>query len=106
MKDLKKYKMPYRESKEYVDNIVERATEKAISRQRSAKTHILYKYITAAAVTVILAGSAIIYYNHTNFSKELIAENSTSPVDDFLNSITDEEIQMLPYYEVEEIPEY
>ena len=36
-------------------------------------------------------------------SKPLIVQTETSPVDKFLNGLTDEEVQMLSYYEVEEI---
>ena len=33
-------------------------------------------------------------------------ENSQSPLDEFLNTLSDEEAAQLTFYEIEEIPEY
>jgi len=35
-----------------------------------------------------------------------VAESTSSPVDDFLNSLSDEDAGLLAYYAIEEIPEY
>lgn len=98
--------MPYRESEGYVNNLVHRATEQAIRHQRTNK-HSLSRIIAVAAIAfVLLAGAGTTYYNYVSAPTQLVAENQKSPIDDFFNSLTDEEVQMLDDYEVEEIPEY
>ena len=39
-------------------------------------------------------------------SPQPVAENSQGPLDEFLNTLSDEEAAQLTFYEIEEIPEY
>ena len=98
--------MPYRESEGYVNDLVNRATEQAIRHQRTNKHSLSRMIAVAAIVFVLLAGAGITYYNYISTPIQLVAENQKSPIDEFFNSLTDEELQMLDDYEVEEIPEY
>ena len=98
--------MPYRESEGYVNDLVNRATEQAIRHQRTNKRSLSRMIAVAAISFVLLAGAGITYYNYVSTPTQLIAENQMSPIDEFFNSLTDEEVQMLDDYEVEEIPEY
>ena len=98
--------MPYRESEGYVNNLVHRATEQAIRHQRTNK-HSLSRIIAVAAIAfVLLAGAGITYYNYISTPIQLVAENQKSPIDEFFNSLTEEEVQMLNDYEIPDIPEY
>lgn len=67
---------------------------------------LLRKYLIAATVALLLAGAGVTYYQMAPVRRQLAAQQQKSPVDDFLNSITDDEAKLLPYYEIEEIPEY
>ncbi|MBQ2208504.1 MAG: hypothetical protein II404_00890 [Prevotella sp.] len=112
MKDFENIgkRMPYAESDDYVSLLVERTTEKALHQQGRAKTISLrVRLVAAAAVILLLAGIGITYYNKvtTPLSPQTqVAENTTGPIDDFLNSLSDEDAQLLAYYDIEEIPEY
>lgn len=111
MKDFENIgkRMPYAESDDYVSQLVERTTEKALRQQGRAKTISLRVRLLAAAVVLLLAGIGIAYYNKVTTPlppKTLVAENTTGPIDDFLNSLSDEDAQLLAYYDIEEIPEY
>lgn len=94
-------KMPYHETDEYVSRLVSDTTERVIRRRKATK-FISIKRLAAAAVLLLAVGS-ITYFKQTADVKPLMAQSNKSPVDEFLNSLTDAEVQMLPYYEVEEI---
>ena len=102
----RKIGMPYRESEGYVNNLVNRATEQAIRHQRTKKRSLSQIIAVAAIAFVLLAGAGVTYYNYVSTPSQLIAENQMSPIDEFFNSLTDEEVQMLDDFDVEEIPEY
>ncbi len=98
--------MPYRESEGYVNCLVNRTTEHAIQHLRTNK-HSLSRIIAVAAIAfVLLAGAGITYYNYISTPIQLVAENQKSPIDEFFNSLTEEEVQMLNDYEIPDIPEY
>ena len=103
MRNIENIGVPYRESSEYVHTLVSRATEQAISQRSCAKRLPLRRMVAAAAVAVLLlAGIGVTAYHHVTTSGTAVAE-SRSPVDDFLGSLTDEEVMVLAYYELEEI---
>ena len=96
--------MPYHEANDYVSRLVNSATEKAIRQQKGARLLSLRKIVAAAAaVVLLLTGAGVTYYKYAATPHPLTATCQSSPVDDFLNSLTDEEVQMLTYYEVEEL---
>ena len=103
--------LPYTESEEYLEQLMARATEEAIARNRhKANVHHMRVWIaSAAAVALLLAGIGIAHYSRTNEQPRPVAtvvQTETSPIDEFLSTLTDEEAQLLAYYEIEEIPEY
>lgn len=112
MKDFENIgkRMPYAESDDYVSQLVERTTEKALHRQGRARTVSLrVRLLAAAAVVLLLAGIGITYYNKVAVplpQQPQVAEDTSGPIDDFLNSLSDEDAQLLAYYDIEEIPEY
>ncbi len=110
MKDFENIgkQMPYKEEKDYVSKLVERATEAALQQQPKAKTVSLRtKWMAvAAAVFVLIAGFSITYHNSVSEEQPLVAEETTGPIDSFLNNLTDEDAQLRAYYEIEETPEF
>jgi hypothetical protein len=101
----KHIEMPYHEADGYVNHLVTSATEGAIHKQKQNRSvHSLRTIAAAAAVALLLVGGAVTYYyNNTPASPTMVVQNQPSPVDDFLNSLSDEDVQMLTYYELEEI---
>ncbi len=103
--DIEK-KMPFVESKDYINDLISKSTDIAIRQGGKSKRVSARMWIaSAAASVVILAGIGITYF-HSATSATTTAENTSGPIDHFLNNITDEEVQMIAYYEIEDIPEY
>ena len=103
MMDKKNINMPYRESDEYVRRIVSDATERAVSNSRTAKPVPAIRLAAAAAAVFLMAAGGVTCYKLTADTRQLTARTETSPVEEFLNGLTDEEVQMLSCYEIEEI---
>lgn len=104
-------KMPYRESEEYLDNLIDQATEGAIGRQRAIKPstwrkrHPLMTIASAAAVILLVIGIAVTVLDNQQ-STPAATLKADGPLDEFLNTLSDTEAAQLQYYEIEEIPEY
>ncbi|QYR09829.1 hypothetical protein [Prevotella sp. Rep29] len=100
-------KLPYTESDEYLDNLVDQCTENAI-RQKQTKPKATYKHlyvIAAAALLVFLLSVTITHFK--NNDRQLLADQQvTSPIDQFLDGLSDDEVLALNLYDMEEIPEY
>ncbi len=119
--DIQK-KMPYAESEDYLDRLVQKATEEAIrkGKQPATKMRSIYTVVaTAAAVLLLFTVGITQFRSHDDQiatiqqeTSTLIADNSSvsteepGPIDEFLNNLSDEEAQLLAYYEMEDIPEY
>ena len=99
-------RMPYRENEEYLNNLIEVSTEKAIQQQSPAKRswHRRLMFTSAAAVAILIVGFGIALFNRTNDPALPMSEQG--PLDEFLSTLSDEEAAQLPFYEMEEIPEY
>lgn len=117
---------PYAESDEYVDTLVHKATENAITKgkERKGKKRIILTLtsIGAAAACIAIAlnmshvmdngkwikeksGQNIAKAN-TVKTKEASTNRSAGPLDKFMAKASDEEKTMIIYYELDEIPEY
>ena len=102
-------KLPYAEDADYVARLVERTTEEALRQQSQARTVSLgrkWTLVAAAAAVLLLGGVGLSYYGKLTPATQQVAESTSSPVDDFLNSLSDEDAGLLAYYAIEEIPEY
>lgn len=107
MKELQNIgkRMPYAEHEDYLSQLVSNATEQAIRQGSQTRRHPVRMWAAAAVATLLLAGAGITYY-HLTVPKQTLAEDTTAgPIDEFLDGLTDEEAQMLAYYEIEEIPD-
>ena len=98
-------RMPYRESGEYLDNLIDATTEKAIAQHATAKKHWrAIRQAAAAAVVLLVVGLGIALFNVK--SSQQVTMSNQGPLDEFLSTLSDEEAAQLTYYEIEEIPEY
>lgn len=126
---------PYAESDEYVDTLVRKATENAITKgkERKGKKRIILTLtsIGAAAACIAIAlnmshvtdsgkwtkenaGKNIAKASVTNKQAKVVNKKSDtqtkeaelSPLDEFMANTSLEEKTMIAYYEVDEIPEY
>ncbi len=100
-------RLPYHEGEEYLDNLLEQVAATAVRHrsQARARRHWALMITSAAAVVLLVLGIGLSVLN-SNEKIMVTASPSSSPMDEFLNSLTDEEVAQLPYYEIEEIPEY
>lgn len=109
-------KMPYTESEDNLNSLIERATEQAIEKRRKAKAvslwpainrHVRLAVTSAAAILLLVAG---IGYSLINTEQQLTGTmaqtEEVGPIDEFLDGISDDEAQFLAYYDLEDIPEY
>jgi hypothetical protein len=124
--DTKYQNAPYKENDEYVDTLVRKATENAITKgkERKGKKRIILTVtsIGAAAACIAIAlnmshvtdsgkwikeksGQNIAKAN-TVKTKEASTNRSAGPLDKFMAKASDEEKTMIIYYELDEIPEY
>lgn len=101
-------KLPYVESEQYIDDLIVQMTEKAIKRHHKKNSNKRWSIIaisTAASVVLVIGiGSTLLHKQHN--TDATVALNADDPIDEFLNTLTDEEVAMLTDYEIEEIPEY
>lgn len=112
MKNLEDYgkKMPFNESNEYVENLMANATENAIRQKRKRKsTGMQFPKAAAAAAAVVVIAATAFWGGHKlyeNNSEAIAHINSASPLDSFLNNISDDEAAQIYYYDIDEIAEY
>lgn len=99
-------KLPYQESEEYLDTLIARVSEGVVARRKSQKLRRkrIMMFTSVAAMLLLVIGIGINVMNQR--SEKVVVTSVEGPVDEFLNALTDEEVAQLPYYEIEEIPEY
>ena len=99
-------RMPYRESDEYLNGLIEKSTEKAILHHSAARRNWRRRLMaaSAAAVTLLILGFGLNLFNGRE--AQPVSMSNQSPLEEFLSSLSDEEASQLPFYEIEEIPEY
>lgn len=100
-------KLPYQESDKYLENLINKTTENAIRQQNTAKGHwqLSRMIASAAAGLILLIGIGVTVFNLGDKTAAVPLQDQ-SPLDEFLNTLSDEEAAQLQYYEIEEIPEY
>ena len=99
--------MPYAESEDYLDEMIANATEKAIGSQVNQQRPNYLRIASFAAIAVAASLLLVVGWTWLKPQPEtFVTEQMESPVDEFLDGLTDEEVQLLAYYEIEDIPEY
>ncbi|MBR5102868.1 MAG: hypothetical protein IK092_07065 [Muribaculaceae bacterium] len=108
MKDFNKIgkQLPYDESEEYLEQLINDSTQKAINNSKSKSKSKTVKWIAAAASIAIIVGLGITFSSKLIKSKKVTTMQVSSPLDDFLNQLSDDDAQLLVYYDINEIPEY
>ncbi len=98
-------KMPFNEEDGYVEQLVDRSTEQAIRQSARNRSRTLpLRFVAAIAASVLLLlGATLIWYNTKDEPQTLAKTEQQDPLDNFLNSITDEEASQIEFYEIEEI---
>ena len=106
-------KMPFNETDAYIDKLLKDATEQAIRQSPAKKARTIrmkvYSAVASAAVVLILFGIGWNYFHPTAAVKEkrlAIKSSTQSPLDNFLNNISDSEAEQIDCYVIEDIPEY
>jgi hypothetical protein len=112
--DIKK-QMPYAESEDYLEKLIASSTENAIARAKQPKAKVVSMRVIAsiAASIAFLVTVGLLYMKVPErqialvqqTEEQLIAADN-GPIDDFLNTLSDDEAQLLAYYDIDEIPEY
>ncbi|MGN1210080.1 MAG: hypothetical protein ACI4TM_00215 [Candidatus Cryptobacteroides sp.] len=95
--------MPYKETDEYVENLVVRCSAEAIRKtqeEKKAERH-LHRPWLYGAVSIAAAFAIAVFIWRPNHNSP-----SLSPMDSFLSGLTQEEIQMISDWSLDEIPEY
>lgn len=106
--DIQK-RMPYAESEDYLEQLIEKSTEQAIlqAKKPKATVRMLRPLMSAAAVVVLLLAIGLTQFrSYEEPVAEVQVEQDLGPIDEFLNHLTDDEAQLLAYYEIEDFPEY
>lgn len=100
-------KLPYSESEEYLDNLMDKVAGVALQQPHPARGRKHWGMMLASAAAVLLLVFGIGFTVLKNGGHHQMTDlQSSGPIDEFLSSLTDEEVAQLPYYEIEEIPEY
>ena len=105
MKDFDKIgkRMPYAESEDYLEGLIEASTETAITRQQPKTRIRRIQWIAAAAsVAIVAAVGTTIFIKH----QSAVSTQTDSPLDVYLCNLSDDDAQLIDCYEIEEIPEY
>ncbi len=96
--------LPYKETDEYVGKLVARCSTNVVRKAQVEKKseRRLHRTWLYGAVSIAAAAIAIAVFiwrpNHSS--------PSLSPIDSFLSALSQEEIQMISDWSVDEIPEY
>ena len=98
-------RMPYKEREEYLDVLIDKATENAINHQSQTnrRSRLGMMLTSAAAVALLVIGIGFTLFKGQDKPATI---SDQGPLDEFLSSLSDEEAAQLSFYEIEEIPEY
>lgn len=106
--DIVGKKLPYHESEQYLDQLLDTATDNAIKHrfQHPKNRHWGMVAASVAAVSLLVLGIGFKLLHDPIPATTTVTLTGEGPLDEFLNSLSDEEAAQLQYYEIEEIPEY
>lgn len=94
-------KMPYHESEQYLDELIERSTKAAMQKRMP-----ILRYATIAAAVILLWNIIPAPDSGITCQNSIAQADKTGPIDKFISSLTDEEAEQIICYDIEEIPEY
>ena len=102
-------RMPYKETPEYISLLASRCAERAISdslqhKRTSNVRRIWLSVASAAAVIAIVAIIGLSVYSNQDLNATKIADSPN--LDQVIKSLSDEQLQELYTYSIDDIPEY
>ncbi len=101
MEKFNNSQMPYKENEEYLDNLISEVTEKAIEKGRISTQRILWPIISTAVAAAVLLFVFLGNIGNNHKPTPTLAQNTDSPVDEFLENLSEDELMRLSYYDVE-----
>ncbi|MBQ3636220.1 MAG: hypothetical protein II951_11485 [Bacteroidales bacterium] len=94
-------RLPFSETDEYLDNLISRSTEAAIDAPRKSSPT-WYTAAVAASLALIIATG----FYFLSFQSPDVYVAEADSVEDFLYSLSDEDVSLLAFSDYDEIPEY
>lgn len=107
LKDKVGKKLPYREGNDYVAHLITRSADVAINGAvASSKSSVVLRWsrIAVSAAAVLILG--LLCFSKLNSESEYEAYKNSMSLSEVLNSMSDEDLMYVSYYEIEDIPEY
>lgn len=110
MKELDKIagkRLPYKEDNDYVAQLVARSADMAVSSVKiSHKRNVVVKWgrIIISAAAVLIFG--LLFFSKLNDESEYDKYQNSMTLSEVLDSMSDEKLMCVSYYEIEDIPEY
>ena len=102
-------RLPYHERDEYIDELIDRSVQRALDRPQVPRVNHLGRkrmiWASIAAIALFAIGIQVMLNYHDPQQPQAVMADE-APIDQFLNSISDEEAAQLQCFEIEEIPEY
>ena len=90
--------LPYKESDEYVENLISRCKSEALEQAQPKRSNIRPFYYAIAAAAASLVAGVLLWTMSPSFNP--------GPMDRFLASLSDEEVSAIIYWAPDDIPEY
>lgn len=110
MKEFEEFagkRMPYKESDEYVAQLIAKSADYAIANKAVAPRRDMFRVWTRAAVSmaaVLLFG--VLMFTKLNVENDFENYQSNLTLSEVLSSMSDDKLMCVSYYEIDEIPEY
>lgn len=110
MKELEKMagkRMPYKEDDSYVANLIERCAENAVTnaKSRTERGGVSGLWVRACAVAAAVIVAVTVCMKLTEPTPFEMLQSS-QPLADVLDAMSEDELMCVNYYVVEDIPEY
>ena len=101
-------RMPYSESKDYIADLINKGTEKAIAESKpNLRSRFIRRTIIGTAAAAVMAGLVLTTVNFETSQEKLMNQlNSTPSLEEVLNSLSDDQMAELSTYSIDDIPEY
>lgn len=110
MKDLTKYvgkRMPYAENDEYVAQLIDRCTDKAISGKPNTQHRpTLIKWLSAGASVAAVLITGVLVFSLQSKDNAFDSYHNSMPLSEVLSSMSDEDLMCVSYYELDDLTEY
>ena len=99
--------MPYAEAKDYIADLINKGTEKAISESKpNLRSLFIRRTIVGTAAAAIMAGVVMTTVNFETSQEKLMNKlNNTPSIEEVLNSLSDDQMAELSTFTID-IPEY